>query len=116
HRDIDASEFRSPVAYVRMRPDEAESLVDVVMTLRDEVRPRLYSKHGNVLLTFAVPDYYYGNASVGNAPVSQAEILPDANVMPEFDEGTEIPEGMKVAAAYVPNPAAVAFQEAPADG
>jgi len=115
-RDIDASEFKSPVAFVRVRPDPDEENVDVIMTLRDAVRPRMYARNGNILLTFPIPDHYFGNSTIGDAPVAVADILPDVNIMPEIDQTSAIPEGLKVARAYVPNPAAVVFQDAPADG
>lgn len=115
-RDVDASEFRSPVAFLRMRYDEDENAVDVVMTMRDPVQPRLFSKNGNVLLTFPVPDHYFGNSLIGGAPVAKAEVLANTNVMPELDETSDISEGMKIAKAFVNNPGGEAFKQAPADG
>lgn len=115
-RDIDASEFRSPVAFVRMRPDEEENSVDVIMTLRDAVQPRMYTKYGNIMLTFQIPDHYFGNSAIGSAPVAKAEVLPNANIMPEIDTDSEIPEGLKIAKAFINDPGADAFKDAPADG
>lgn len=115
-RDINASEFRSPVAFVRMRWDEEENSVDVIMTMRDPVQPRFYAKGGNVLLTFPVPDHYFGNSIIGGAPTTQAAVLANANVMPQFDAGSELAEGMKIAKAIVNNPGDTAFKGAPADG
>lgn len=115
-RDIDASEFRSPVAYVRMRPDEAEMSVDVILTLRDAVQPRMYTRNGNVMLTFPIPDHYFGNSMIGSAPVAQADVIPNANIMPDLDQGSDIPEGLKIAKAFINNPAEGAFPGAPADG
>lgn len=115
-RDIDASEFRSPVAFIRMRPDEEENHVDVIITLRDAVQPRMYSKHGDVMLTFALPDHYFGNNTIGDAPVAKAEVLPNTNVMPDVDGGSDVSEGVKVARAFITNPGADAFKNAPADG
>lgn len=103
-RDIDASEFRSPVAYVRMRADEVENSVDVIITLRDGVKPRMYSRFGNILLTFPIPDHYFGNAAIGSAPIAKAEVLANANIMPDLDKDSEIPEGLRIAKAFVNNP------------
>ena len=57
-RDIDCSEFRSPIAYIRMREDVNQSVSDVVITLRDKVNPKLFAEKGNILLTFSIPDKY----------------------------------------------------------
>ncbi len=114
-RDIDASQFLSPVAYVRMRADEIENSVDVIITMRDAVRPRMYSKYGNILLTFPIPDHYFGNAAIGSAPIAKAEVLANANIMPELDTDSEIPEGLKIAKAFVNNPGKDALGEIPSD-
>lgn len=128
-RDIDASEFRSPVAFVRLRPDKGAGTVDVVMTLRDGVQPRLYTRAGNVMLTFPLPDRYFGNSGIGASPLAHAEVMPNANVMPLVDVGSELPESgkprprdhlpggnPKLAKAFVPDPGKDAFQNAPKDG
>lgn len=115
-RDIDASEFRSPVAYVRMRPDSEDLSVDVVMTMRDAVQPRMYTRGGNVMLTFPIPDHYFGNSMIGSAPVARAEVMPNANIMPDLDAASDVPEGVKIARAFINNPAAGAFSGVPADG
>jgi type IV pilus assembly protein PilQ len=115
-RDIDASEFRSPVAFIRMRPDEEENHVDVIITLRDAVQPRMYSKNGDVMLSFPLPDHYFGNNTIGDAPVAKAEVLPNSNVMPYVDDGSDLSEGMKVAKAFTSNPGDDAFKNAPPDG
>src|SRR5690606_29285881 len=81
-RSIDASEFRSPVSFIRMRQSEIDGFVDVLVTMRDAVRPRLYAKQGNVLLTFEIPDRYYGNLAVGQGPIEQAQVLPIADIRP----------------------------------
>ena len=60
-RDMDASEFRSPVAYVRMREDEANAHVDVVLTLRDRVQPEFYASEKKVVLVYKIPKHYFGN-------------------------------------------------------
>ena len=115
-RPIDASEFRSPVAYIRMREDKADNHVDVVVTLRDEVRPRLFAKNGNVQLTFAIPAKYQGTTKKGTAiERTPAELLAKANVMPELDPASELPQTM-LARAFVPNQTGQTFKGAPADG
>ena len=113
-RDIDATEFRSPVAFVRLRPDTEEHTVDVIMTLRDQVQARLYNKNGNIMLTFPVPDRYFGNSGIGSAPVAQAQLLPNTNLMPSIDNGSELTEGAKIAKAFINDPGKEAFAGAPA--
>ena len=115
-RDINCSEFRSPVAYVRMRPNSAESYVDVIMTMRDPVQPRLFNKYGNVMLTFAIPDHYFGTSTVGDSAVARAETFPNSHILPEIDQGSVEPESIKVAKAYTNNPGKDVFQSAPANG
>ena len=115
-RDINASEFRSPVAFIRLREEKAQGHVDIVMTMRDPVEPRLFAKGGNVLLTFAIPDRYFGNTSVGDAPIARAELLPSSHVIPEADGDSDPPEAMRLARLATANPAVDAFKNAPADG
>lgn len=85
-RDIDASEFRSPVAYVRMREDRAAKRVDVILTMRSAVKPAMSVKDGNVRLTFDVPDYLLGPAQAPGTAVAVAEVLPDSDVLPVLEE------------------------------
>ena len=60
-RDIDASEFKAPVAYIRMRENPELNMVDVVMTVRDPIKPKLFAKDGNLRLTYDIPKSYLGN-------------------------------------------------------
>lgn len=61
HWDINSSEFRSPVAYIRMREFKDKGVVDVVLTHRDKIMPEFYEKDGKFLLSYTVPDRYFGN-------------------------------------------------------
>ena len=70
-RDIDASEFRSPVAYIRTR-DNSKGIVEVVMTLRDDVEAKYLAKDGGVLLSFPIPGHYFGDAAISGDPVGKA--------------------------------------------
>jgi len=113
-RDVDASEFRSPVAWVRMRADALAGHTDVVMTMRDEVQPRLFARGGNVLLTFQVPERYFGAQATAGTPIAKAELLATANVLPIIEAGSELPREVQVAA--IPDQSEGAFFGAPADG
>ncbi len=113
-RDIDASEFRSPVAYVRMREIANAQDVDVVLTLRDAVQPRLVAKDGSVMLTFAIPERYLGPQPLPGQPVAIAENLASANILPAATDGDQ--PVAKRAGIYNPNPAARIFKDAPANG
>ena len=115
-RDIDAREFRSPVAFVRLRAKLEDSSVDVIMTLRDVVRPRIFTKSGNVMLTFAIPDRYFGNHSIGESPVTKAELLATANVLPLLAKGSDLQTKVTTPKPFVNDPGAAAFQNAPKDG
>ena len=84
------------------------------MTLRDQVQARLYNKNGNIMLTFPVPDRYFGNSGIGSAPVAQAQLLPNTNLMPSIDNGSELTEGAKIAKAFINDPGKEAFAGAPA--
>lgn len=70
-RDIDASEFRSPVAYVRTR-DKGEGMIDVILTVRDDLEAKYLAQDGNVLLSFPIPSYYFGNAKIVADPADRA--------------------------------------------
>ncbi|MFK7872514.1 MAG: secretin N-terminal domain-containing protein [Oligoflexales bacterium] len=91
-RDINASEFRSPVAWIRVR--ESMGFTDVVMTLRDEVKPKLFTENGKFLFLFSIPDRYYGNKSIGVASSEKAPLLHDADVFPVILGGSESPKAI----------------------
>ena len=114
-RDIDAREFRSPVAFVRLRPKAVDSSVDVIMTLRDVVRPHIFTKSGNVMLTFAIPDRYFGNNSVGDSPVTKAELLATANVLPLLAKGSDLPTNGSTPKPFINDPGAAVFKNTPMD-
>lgn len=110
-RDIDASEFRAPVAYVRMRVDEVDGHVDVVLTMRDAVRPNLFAKDGSVLLSYVIPETYFapGPTKVVQV-VDKAQPLGDVNLMPFMEEGSQKPKNARLNRAYVPDPGKAAFR------
>jgi hypothetical protein len=113
-RNIDASEFRSPVAYVRMRSNQADESVDVILTLRDPVKPRMYAHNGNVLLTFSVPEKYKGNGTINSVPSASAELLSAADIRPTLMGGSDYPKSLKVPTP--PNPSEGVFVGAPENG
>lgn len=104
-RDIDASEFRSPVAYIRMRHDPAFTHTDVVMTLRESIQPTMSTKGSNIMLTFDVSEKWIAPQGESK-PVASAEILED--VSPGLDGTSGKPslpgESVKEKAAYVEDP------------
>ncbi len=112
-RDIDASEFTSPVAYVRMRPAPEQQHVDVVITLRDQVKPKLFAKNGNVMLTFAIPDHYFGPSAIGDSPIARASFLPGKDLFPEIDPGSDAPQSYIVEKQVPIDPGTEAFQGVP---
>ncbi|MDA9951225.1 hypothetical protein N9D31_01495 [Oligoflexaceae bacterium] len=97
-RDIDASEFRSPIAYVRMREDNIEGHVDVVLTLRDASKPKIFAKDGNFLLTYDIPDKYLGPVAQDDSKiVEMAQLMGTENVSPDFETGSDLPKSVQVA-------------------
>ncbi|MCX6124606.1 MAG: hypothetical protein NTV34_07625 [Proteobacteria bacterium] len=105
-RDIDASEFRSPVAFIRMRSDKVFKHTDVILTMRDAVQPKFFAKGSSVMLTFPIPDRWYGPKESGQQPISKLEIQPDANVMPVADPASDVSPSSptSIVAAYVDDP------------
>lgn len=55
-RGINASEFLSPVSYVRMHA--SGGYTDVIITLKEVAPLRLYAKHGNLLATFGLAEKF----------------------------------------------------------
>ena len=73
HWDVNSSEFRSPVAYIRMKDKKSEGYVDLVITHRDHIEPLFYEKDGNFVLSYAIPERYFGSqAQKIKAPKDQA--------------------------------------------
>ena len=92
-RPIDASEFLSPVAYIRTKYHSEDDSTDVIITLRDAVKPELFSHDGNILLNFKIPDRYFGNNEVGQTPGGEVEVLGDADITPVLLAGSIGPDG-----------------------
>ena len=131
-RAIDATEFLSPVSYVRMYAYPSGGFTDVVITLREVSPLKLYANQGNLLATFSLPEKYLlgryketdkeidngadGNASTDGTDIVMAEDMtdsygPTSRLLAQFYSTSELPLG------YVaPDPAGDAFSEAPSDG
>lgn len=111
-RDIDCSEFKSPVSFIRMREDLEKSYTDVVMTLRDKVVPRLFADKGNILITFSIPQRYFGNSAIGMSAEARGSFLSGFRVQPIIQSGSKQP----LKASKIPDPTKGAFSQAPALG
>ncbi len=111
-RDIDCSEFKSPVSFIRMREDLEKSYTDVVMTLRDKVVPRLFADKGNILITYSIPQRYFGNSAIGMSAESRGTFLSGFRVQPIIQSGSKQP----LKASKIPDPTKGAFSQAPALG
>ena len=117
-RDIDATEFRSPVAYCRMRENRTEEYVDVILTFREQANPRVFAKDGNVQLTFDLPDHYFAPKGDGKQ-TAVAEDLSSVVINPQFDPESDMPSSQVAKAEpkpYAPDPGSREFKAAPADG
>ena len=119
-RDINATEFSSPVSYVRMYTHGPYT--DVVMTLKEVVPLRLYAQAGNLLATFSLGEQYlpwtkdeWAAAAQAGADVVMAEDLrPEDSppqLMAQFAATSELPYGVEP-----PNLAGDAFSGAPVSG
>ena len=91
-RDIDASEFISPVSYIRVFNNPLSQSTDIILTLRELIPMRLYAKEGNLLATFTIPEKYYGNSSIGSVESAYAEPI-QGPLFTEFLAATDFPEG-----------------------
>ena len=96
--DINASEFHSPVAYIRPRLDEYNGVVDVVLTVRDNVKPQFLSENSNITLTFPIPKRYNGEAIVSDAESATEDVnainLTGVNLTPDFEDNSELPNSL----------------------
>ncbi len=91
-RDIDASEFRSPLAYVRMREDNDNGSTDVVITFRDPVQPSFFAKEGTIILNFPIPTRYFGSQPAEVKPIGKAYELASFGIRPTLEVGSEKPK------------------------
>lgn len=64
--DVNSSEFRSPVAYIRMKDRSAEGVVDLVITQRDKIQPGFFEKNGNFVLSYDIPERYFRELDLAN--------------------------------------------------
>ncbi len=113
-RNIDASEFRSPVAFIRMREDKTDESTDVILTLRDLSKPRVYAHNGNILLSFVIPEKYKGKNRIESAASTPAEVLTASDIRPTLIGGSDYPKSFRYPSP--PNPSDGVFVSAPADG
>ncbi|RZA23831.1 MAG: hypothetical protein EOP10_11670, partial [Proteobacteria bacterium] len=72
--DVNSSEFRSPVAYIRMKNREAEGVVDLVITHRDKVSPGFYEKAGNFILSYDLPQRYFNELDLAKGKVKDKAV------------------------------------------
>ena len=88
-RDIDASEFRSPVAYIRTRGGDEEGVVEVVLTIRDEVETKYLAKDSSLLLSFPIPPHYFDSDKIVAAPSDQAVDLSSPLIVVKMDDSQD---------------------------
>jgi type IV pilus assembly protein PilQ len=94
HWDINSSEFRSPVAYIRMREFKDKGVVDVVLTHRDAVLPEFYARDGRMLLVYKIPETYFNNAQANRRLIKDRAIsLVTGNDAPLRQESKASPNG-----------------------
>lgn len=106
--DIDASEFRSPVAYIRMRENSIDGVSDVVLTMRSQVSPKFFAKDGDVVLRFDIPDAYFGNEIITAAtPQETAQDLQVKGLAVNIEQGSDLPKSEKKADPVFNQPEAI---------
>ncbi len=106
-RDVDATEFRSPVSYIRMRTDQNFHHTDVVMTLRDAVQPRVVTKGSSLMFVFSIPDHWFA-PKAEEVPVASAEVI-DADDSSGLSAIGASSVATKARGAYIGNPGADEF-------
>ena len=115
-RPVDASEFRSPVSFIRTRTNPKTSSVDVILTLREEVQPKLDARDTGISLTYRIPDHWYGlqkDRRIAKATPSEvAEPLDKANLYPVFEPRTRMPDVIDAKASDVPSSVSIPPQGA----
>lgn len=80
---INSSEFRSPVALVRMREFQDRGVVDLILTHRDPVLPDFVAQEGQMQLAYAIPDRYFDQSKAEARVVKEkAESLLASNATP----------------------------------
>lgn len=92
-RDIDASEFVSPVAYIRTVENHTLSSADIIITLRELIPMKLFAQNGNLLATFEMPEKYYGNSSISEVKSDYAITLGDP-LYAQFIDSSQYPDGL----------------------
>ena len=109
-RPLDATEFRSPIAFIHAKEDVTMGHVDVAIALREPINPKVFADDGNVLLTFALSEKYLDQGTIGNQEVETVKMAKDFLFSPLV-----LADSTKPKAAYVPDVTDGAFEQAPAD-
>lgn len=103
-RDIDATEFRSPVAYVRMRHDNNFAHTDVVMTLRESSQPVVTTKGSSLMFAFDIGEHWFAPSAI-EKPVASAQIIKeDSQSLTPGGDSLPGEASKEKAAAYVNDP------------
>ena len=93
-RDINSSEFRSPIAYIRSRIQEG-NIAEVILTLRDEVIGKFFAQENGILLSFPIPKKYFDAGGIGDDPIEQATDLSNPIEIEPVDN-TMLPRAGKI--------------------
>ncbi len=115
-RPVDASEFRSPVSFIRTRTNSKNGSVDVILTLRDAVQPKLMVGEGGLTLTYRIPEHWFGIQNklklAKSQPAEVAEPLAKSNLYPVFEPQSRMPDVIDAAGSDESVPAAIPPQGA----
>lgn len=105
-RPLDTSEFSGPISFIRSQYNNVELSTDVTITLRDNVKPKLFSHEGNVLLYFPIPEKYRGNIEVKFDDKNVKDSVVNSSLLPEI-----LPGSVKPLEGYIPSYAKKDYSE-----
>ena len=96
--DLDTTEFRSPVSYIKTKENKKDITTDVTLVFREKTDGSLYSYDGDVLLKYKIPEHYF---SSDNTKIDkESELKKSSSVIPKVEEGSIKPAKIIEQAAY----------------
>lgn len=96
-RTIVATEFASPIETIKATIQPDKSGVEVAISLRDNVKPKLFAHEGNILLSFPLAKEYLKKNSPKTMASGKVVELNSINILPVVLAGSEKPK------SYVPS-------------
>ncbi len=85
-RPIDATEFLSPVMYIRTKENKSEKMTQVVLTLRTPEKPRFMTEGSTIHLTYDIPLSYIGPKAAQGVYLGKVDIVDNSDFLPLLDD------------------------------